>query len=68
MTVTGVTGTEKLTCELLHKDGHVTTVGSFDLVGGSGRWGAPDPGDFAGISGARLVDDRGHVIAVATFH
>ena len=68
MTVTGVRGAEKVTCELLHTDGHVTTVGSFDLVDGSGRWGAPDPGGLAGISGARLVDDHGHVLATATFH
>jgi hypothetical protein len=68
MTVSGVRGAEKVTCELLHTNGHVTTVGSFDLVDGSGRWGAPDPGGVAGISGARLVDDHGHVIATATFH
>jgi hypothetical protein len=68
MTVSGVRGAEKVTCELLHTDGHVTTVGSFDLVDGSGKWGAPEPGGFAGISGARLVDDQGHVIATATFH
>ena len=67
MTVTGVQGADKVTCELLHTDGHVTTVGSFELVNGSGRWGAPDPGGFAGISGARLVDDHGHVLATATF-
>jgi hypothetical protein len=68
MRVVGLTGAEKVTCQLLHKDGHVTTVGSFDVVDGSGRWGAPDPGGFAGVTGARLLDDRGQVIATATFH
>jgi hypothetical protein len=68
MTVSGVRGTEKVTCELVHTDGRVTTVGSFDLVDGSGRWGAPDPGGFTGVTGARLVNDHGQVIATATFH
>jgi anti-sigma factor RsiW len=67
MTVSGVKGAEQVTCQLLHKDGNVTTVGSFDLVDGNGRWGAPDPGGFAGVSGARLVDNHGHVLATATF-
>jgi hypothetical protein len=50
------------------KDGRITTVGSFDLVNGSGTWGAPDPGGFGGVAGARLVNSRGQVIATATFH
>jgi hypothetical protein len=68
MTISGVRGAEKVTCQLVHTDGQVTTLGSFDLVDGSGRWGAPDPGGFTGVAGARLVDDGGQVIAVATFH
>jgi hypothetical protein len=67
MTVSGVRGAQKVTCELVHTDGQVSTLGSFDLVDGSGRWGAPDPGGFTGVAGARLVDDHGHVIATATF-
>jgi hypothetical protein len=68
MTVTGLRGADKVTCQLVEKDGRITTVGSFDLVDGSGRWGAPDPGGFAGVAAARLVDRSGHVIATATFH
>jgi hypothetical protein len=68
MTVTGVRGATKVTCELVGRDGMVTSVGSFDLVDGSGRWGAPDPGGFAGVTGARLVDRNGRVLATATFH
>lgn len=67
MTVTGVQGAEKVTCELVGKDGKVTSVGSFDLVDGSGKWGAPDPGGFTGVAGARLVDRSGRVLATATF-
>jgi hypothetical protein len=68
MTVNGVTGTTKVTCELVAPDGRVTPVGSFDLVEGSGSWGAPDPHGVTGIAGARLVDSSGQVIATATIH
>jgi hypothetical protein len=68
MTVHGVTGAEKVTCQLVGKDGQLTTVGSFDLVDGTGTWGAPDPGGFSGVTGARLVDPNGQIIATATFH
>jgi hypothetical protein len=67
MTVTDVRGAEKVTCELVGRDGKVTSVGSFDLVDGSGKWGAPDPGGFAGVAGARLVDHSGRVLATARF-
>jgi predicted anti-sigma-YlaC factor YlaD len=68
MTVHGATGTNKVTCELVGPKGTVTTIGSFDLVDGSGSWGAPDRTGLAGVTGAQLVDGTGHVIAVATFH
>src|SRR5262249_8150952 len=68
MTVSGVRGAEKVTCEVLHPDGHITTDGSFDPVDGGGGGGAPARGGLAGISGAGLVDDHGHVLATATFH
>jgi anti-sigma factor RsiW len=52
--------------ELVGKDNHVTTVGSFILTGGYGSWGSPY---FAGgsPSGARLVAPDGTVLATATF-
>jgi anti-sigma factor RsiW len=69
MTVKGVTGADEVTCQLVGKDGKVTTVGSFDLVGGNGTWGAPDPqGGLADVRGARLVDGSGRVLATATLH
>jgi hypothetical protein len=67
MTVHGVTGVRKVTCELISKDGKVTTVGSFDLANGGGSWGALDRGGLAGITGARLVSGTGQVIATADF-
>ena len=68
MTVTGVRGANRVTCQLVGKDGRLTTVGSFDLVDGAGQWGAPDPGGFAGVTAARLVNLTGHLIATASFH
>jgi hypothetical protein len=67
MTVRGAKGAEKVTCQLVERDGSITTLGSFDLVDGSGSWGAPDPSGFAGATGARLLDNTGKVIATATF-
>jgi anti-sigma factor RsiW len=67
MTVSGARGAEKVTCQLVRRDGSITTLGSFDLVDGSGSWGAPDPAGFAGAAGARLVDSTGKVIATAIF-
>jgi hypothetical protein len=67
MTVRGAKGAEKVTCQLVGRDGSITTLGSFDLVDGSGSWGAPDPTGFAGAAGARLLDNTGKVIATATF-
>lgn len=60
---TGISG--PVTCQLVHGDGSVTTMGSFDLVGGSGTWSTPDPAGMANVSQARLVDSSGAVIAVA---
>jgi hypothetical protein len=67
MMVRGAKGAEKVTCQLVGRDGSITTLGSFDLVDGSGSWGAPDPTGFAGATGARLLDNTGKVIATATF-
>jgi hypothetical protein len=67
MTVHDVRGDQKVTCELLGKDGSRTLLGSFDLVNGSGSWGAPDRWGLTGISGARLVGSHGQVIATAIF-
>lgn len=56
-----------VTCEIVHKDGTVTTMGTFDLVGGAGNWGTPDHSGMTDINRAQLVDAHGQVLAVAHF-
>jgi len=53
-------------CQLESTDGHVTTVGSFRLVGGYGSWGGPAEGGGT-IAAARLVSPDGTVLATARF-
>lgn len=67
VTVHGAGMSGQVTCEVVHRDGSVTKMGSFDLVSGSGTWSTPDTGDMAGITRAQLVDAGGHVVAVARF-
>lgn len=67
VTVHGIGTSTPVTCELVRKDGTVTTMGSFGLVGGSGTWGTPDPSGMAGVARAQLVDAHGQVLAVAQF-
>lgn len=55
-----------LICEVVQRDGSVHVLGSFDLVGGKATWGAPDPAGVNGMTGVRLVDSQGHVVATAT--
>jgi hypothetical protein len=57
----------KVVCQLVDKNGHVTTIGSFRLVGGYGSWGSPEP-DGAGAVTARLKNaTTGAILATATF-
>jgi anti-sigma factor RsiW len=67
VSVHGVDGASMVTCEIVHRDGSVSTMGSFDLVKGSGTWSTPDPSGLSGASEARLVDATGQVLAVARF-
>lgn len=67
MTVHGMKGDQRVTCELVDKDGSRTRLGSFDLVDGSGSWGAPDREGLTGVTGAWLVGSTGQVIATAIF-
>lgn len=55
-------------CQLVGKDGRITTVGSFWLVDGYGSWGSPDPADHGPLAGARIVSTDGTVLATASFH
>jgi hypothetical protein len=65
MSVDMSSGNGSVICQVVDKDGHVTTVGSFWVVNGSGSWGSQAP---AGpIAGARLVTPQGTVLATATF-
>ncbi|MGH9114818.1 MAG: hypothetical protein ACRDWW_03215, partial [Acidimicrobiales bacterium] len=67
MTVHDARASGPVTCELVGPGGTVVTLGTFDLVGGSGSWGAPDRAGLAGVTEARLVDSSGRVVATATF-
>jgi hypothetical protein len=54
-------------CQLLGRDGRVTTIGSFALDGGYGYWGSPESMRGTTVAGARLLRADGQVLASATF-
>jgi hypothetical protein len=56
-----------VTCQVVGKDGHVTTVGSFWVTNGYGSWGSPTPTGTGPLAGARLIGANGTVLATATF-
>jgi hypothetical protein len=60
-------GNGTVICQVEGPDGHLTTVGSFQLSGGYGYWGSPDPVTNGPLTGARLVTTTGTVLATATF-
>jgi hypothetical protein len=60
-------GNDTVICQVEGADGHLTTVGSFQLSGGYGYWGSPDPVTNGPLTGARLVTTTGTVLATATF-
>ena len=66
MTVHGLSATGTVSCQLVERNGSAVTVGRFQLVSGNGSWGAPDSHATAPITGARLIDQSGHVVAEAT--
>ena len=61
----GFTGHHR--CQLLGRDGRVTTIGSFGLDGGYGYWGSPESMRGTTVTGARLLTADGQVLASATF-
>jgi hypothetical protein len=67
VSVDGGTGNGTVICQLLGRDGRVTTIGSFGLDGGSGYWGSPESMRGTTVVGARLLAEDGHVLASATF-
>jgi hypothetical protein len=60
-------GDESVTCQVVGTDGQVTTIGKFQLDGGYGGWGSPDPGNAGTLRAARIVSADGTVLATATF-
>jgi hypothetical protein len=60
-------GNGMVVCQLLGRDGRVTTIGSFELDGGYGYWGSPESMRGTTVAGARLLAADGHVLASATF-
>jgi hypothetical protein len=68
MSVDMSSGNGEVTCQVIGEDGRVTTIGSFRLADGQGAWGAPAPAYLGDLSGARLVDNNGTVIATSTFN
>ena len=63
----GAAGNGPVLCQVVGPDGHVTTVGSFQLTDGYGYWGSPDPATNGHPAGARIVTTTGTVLATATF-
>ena len=60
-------GSGTVICQLVGRDGRIVTVGSFQLDGGYGSWGSPDPLDAGSVTGARLTSIDGTVLATASF-
>jgi hypothetical protein len=63
----GAADTGTVICQVEGPDGHVTTVGSFQLANGYGYWGSPAPATSGPLTGARLVTTTGTVLATASF-
>jgi anti-sigma-K factor RskA len=63
----GAAGNGTVICQVEGPGGHLTTIGSFQLTGGYGYWGSPDPVTNGPLTGARLVTTTGAVLATATF-
>ena len=66
MSVTNA-GATSVTCQLVVQSGKVVSIGSFPLASGKGTWGAQVDVDPSSVIGARLVSDRGAVLATASF-
>jgi hypothetical protein len=67
MTVNHLSQNGTVSCQLITSNGTVTNVGTFELVDGSGSWGAPDPAGPSQLTAARLIGPAGNVLASASF-
>lgn len=54
-------------CQVQGRGGHVVTLGPFELHGGHGHWGSPEPVQPAAVTGAELSTAAGKVLATAAF-
>lgn len=68
MTINHLSGEGNVSCQLVADDGTVTTIGSFQLVDGSGSWGAPEAAPASHVTSVRLVSPAGSVLAIATLN
>ncbi len=66
MSVSLRSGTGTVSCQLVSRDGHVMTLGSFWLDGGYGAWESPGPVSGGQFTSARLVAADGTVLATAS--
>jgi hypothetical protein len=66
MSVDMPSGDGTVVCQVVSRDGHVTTVGSFRLADGHGYWGSPATGAPGQLTSARLVTTNGTVLATAS--
>ncbi len=67
MSVNTGSATGNVICQVVGRDGRVTTVGAFWMDNGYGSWGSAVPAGTGPLSGARLLDADGTVLATATF-
>jgi len=61
------TSNDTVICQLETRSGHTITIGSFQLEGGYGAWGSPDPVAASDVTGARITTMNGTVLATASF-
>jgi hypothetical protein len=54
-------------CQILHADGSTATIGTFRLDKGYASWGGPYPDRTSPVTGVRLLDVDGSVLATSTF-
>lgn len=54
-------------CELVHRNGATLPLGTFSLAQGYGSWGAPAAVERDSLALARVIDERGAIVATARF-
>jgi hypothetical protein len=54
-------------CELVHRNGTTLPIGTFALAHGYGSWGGPAAIERESLALARVIDERGAIVATAHF-